>query len=195
VRVEKDHSVFVHKNGSVIGLYVDDLLILTPTVALMEQLKEQLSARFRVKDLGEISHYLGMKIRRSRQNRTIYMNQASYINKILTELGMEHYRRQKTPIDPLIQLRAAADDYVASKEDSEGFRKLIGCLQWLITMTRPDIAYTVSIYSRYSKAPLSTYDTVLKRIISYLARIIELGLRYGPKEGTEGLLVGFIDSS
>ncbi len=40
VRVKKDHSVFVHKNGSVISLYINDLLILTPTVALMEQLKE-----------------------------------------------------------------------------------------------------------------------------------------------------------
>ena len=30
------------------------------------------------------------------------MNQASYINKILTKFSIEYYRKQKTPIDPLI---------------------------------------------------------------------------------------------
>ena len=85
-----------------ISLYINDLLILTPTVVLIEQLKEQLSTRFRIKDLGEISYYLNIKIKRNRYNRTIYINQASYINKILTKLGIEYYRKQKIFIDPLI---------------------------------------------------------------------------------------------
>jgi len=62
-------------------------------------------------------------------------------------------------------------------------------------MTRPNIVYIVSIYSRYLKVLLSTHNTIFKRIINYLTRIIKLGLRYGPKEGTKGLLIRFIDSS
>ena len=56
------------------------------------------------------------------------MNQASYINKILTKLSIKYYKRQKTPIDPLIQLKITINDYVVSKEDLEGFKKLIGYL-------------------------------------------------------------------
>ena len=62
-------------------------------------------------------------------------------------------------------------------------------------MTRPNIVYIVSIYSRYSKVLLSTHNIIFKRIISYLVRIIKLGLHYSSKKGTKKLLVRFIDSS
>ncbi len=73
-RIQKDHSVFVYKNGTIIGIYVDDLFILTPVQELIDLLKKELAKRFRIKDLGEISFYLGIQIIRNRKNRSIYIN-------------------------------------------------------------------------------------------------------------------------
>jgi len=47
-------------------------------------------------------------------------------------------------------------------------------------MTRPDLAFLVSKYSRYTTNPTSIYFNTTKRIFRYLADTISLGLRYSP---------------
>jgi len=39
VRLNKDYSVFVHKNGTVVAIYVDDILILAPKKSGIDLLK------------------------------------------------------------------------------------------------------------------------------------------------------------
>jgi len=39
VRLNKDYSVFVHENGTVVAIYVDDILILTPKKSGIDLLK------------------------------------------------------------------------------------------------------------------------------------------------------------
>ena len=47
---------------SIIAVYVDDLIVITSTPELMKNIKEDLAARFRMKDLGKLHHCLGMTI-------------------------------------------------------------------------------------------------------------------------------------
>ena len=70
----KEHSIFVHENGTIVAVYIDDLFILAPTKDLINKLKQQLDSRFRMKYLGDISWYLGMEVKRERLNRTIFVN-------------------------------------------------------------------------------------------------------------------------
>ncbi len=42
-RIDKNHSVFTHENGTIIAIYVDDLLILGPNISNIKVLKRQLS--------------------------------------------------------------------------------------------------------------------------------------------------------
>jgi len=56
----------------------------------------------------------------------------------------------------------------------------VGAFQWLITMTRLDLAFSVSRYSRYTTNPTSVHFNTTKRIYRYLAGTISLGLRYSP---------------
>ncbi len=67
-RIHADHSVFVHANGIIIAIYVDDLLLcyLGQISKLFKKLKNQLNSRFRMKDLGPVAWYLGMQITRDR---------------------------------------------------------------------------------------------------------------------------------
>jgi len=39
VRLNKDHSVFVHENGTVVAVYINDILILTPKKSGISLLK------------------------------------------------------------------------------------------------------------------------------------------------------------
>ncbi len=92
-------------------------------------------------------------------------------------------------------LRALPDGYQARKYDIEGYRSLVGALQWLVTMTRPDLAYAVSKCSRYTSNPLPEHFNAAKRITKYLAGTLQLGLRYGPIDGQSGDLIGWTDSA
>ena len=68
VKILFDHSVFIHENGMIIAVYVDDLLLAGPELRAILDFKEKLGGRFRVKDLGKITFYLGVKIIRNRKN-------------------------------------------------------------------------------------------------------------------------------
>ena len=58
-RVDEDHSVYIHQqNGIIIAIYVDDLLLIGPSLWDISLLKTELSHRFRIKDLGLINFYL-----------------------------------------------------------------------------------------------------------------------------------------
>jgi len=93
---------------------------------------------------------------------------------------MLEYHPTAIPINQGDDIQKAPDGYIADREEYEVYRSLVGAFQWLVTITRPDLAFSVSKYSRYTTNPTSVYFNTAKRICRYLAGTISLGLRYGP---------------
>ncbi len=104
-RVEIDHSMFIHQNGIIIAIYVDDLLILGPNVFDIKALKLQFAERFQMKDIDSIEWYLGTHITRDRIERTLWINQSAYIKRVIELLGMSNCNPTKTPIHHSCQLK------------------------------------------------------------------------------------------
>jgi hypothetical protein len=69
---------------------VDDLLIVGPRMEQINELKQSLSERFKMTDLGPCNHYLGLTIRRDRANKAIYLGQQAYIERFLDTHDMLH---------------------------------------------------------------------------------------------------------
>jgi hypothetical protein len=63
-------SVFV-KGDTFVAIYVDDLLIVGPRIEQINELKQSLSERFRMTNLGLYNHYLSLTIRRDRANKAM----------------------------------------------------------------------------------------------------------------------------
>ena len=61
--------------------------------------------------------------------------------------------------------------------DQKEFRGMIGSLLYL-TVTRPDIQFTVCLYARYQASPRTSHRQAVKRIFRYLKFTPELGLWY-----------------
>jgi hypothetical protein len=61
---------------------VDDILIIGNNVELLRSVKLYLSTRFPIKDLGEASYILGIKVIHGRSRRTTALSQSTYIGKI-----------------------------------------------------------------------------------------------------------------
>jgi Reverse transcriptase (RNA-dependent DNA polymerase) len=71
-------------------LYVDDLLLVTNDMSMLRETKKFLYDFFEMKDLGETSYVLGLKIHRDRSQGILGLSQQTYIiDKVLKWYGME----------------------------------------------------------------------------------------------------------
>ncbi len=65
--------VFKHINGSIIVIYVDDIIIVSDTLAVLNYTTGLVKERFKMRELSDLHYYLGMRIIRNRTNRTVYV--------------------------------------------------------------------------------------------------------------------------
>ena len=95
--------------GSVIFLilYVDDILILRKDIPLLQAVKAWLSRSLSMKDLGEASYILGIKIYRDRSRKLLGLSQSTYIDKVLERFKMENAKKGYLPISCGVQLSKA----------------------------------------------------------------------------------------
>jgi hypothetical protein len=72
-----DLCIYIYRTGHVfamIALYGDDIPAACNDAAWLASFKAQLGARFKIKDLGDLSQLLGMHITRDRSPRTISLD-------------------------------------------------------------------------------------------------------------------------
>jgi len=79
-----DNCLFVRKTVSeitLLSLYVDDILIASNRPELIADLKKQFTGQYDMKDLGQVNHYLGMRV--TRTSESIKIDQEAYADDIL----------------------------------------------------------------------------------------------------------------
>ncbi|CAL2256803.1 unnamed protein product [Prunus armeniaca] len=166
------HEEKKKNNGSAIVflvLYVDDILMFGNDIGMFTSVKLWLSKTFSMKDLGNASYVLGIKIYRDRTRKLIGLSQSLYVDKVLGRFQMEHSKKGFLPV-----------------------RHDIHLLMYAMLCTRPYINYAVSITSRYQSNPGSKHWSAVKTVLKYLRRTKDMFLVYG---GNPELLVeGYTDS-
>ncbi|KAL0378462.1 UNVERIFIED_CONTAM: Retrovirus-related Pol polyprotein from transposon TNT 1-94 [Sesamum radiatum] len=73
-------------------------------IRMLGDIKAWLSTQFSMKDMGEASYILGIKIYRDRSRRLLGLTQSSYIEKVLKRFKMEHSKRGLLPMRHGIKL-------------------------------------------------------------------------------------------
>ena len=179
------------KDGTLVAIYVDDLSITGSKKDNIKQLKKDLAKRFEMTDLGSVAYYLGMEITRDRANRTLSLNQTAYINNILKNHGMIDAKSALPPMNANSSLTAAPEGYEAIAALRKEYQSAVGSLMYVMLGTRPDIAYAISVVSRYGFNPDNSHWAAVQRIFRYLKHTVNMKLTYrGPIER----LTGYTDS-
>jgi hypothetical protein len=86
------------KNSFFLILYADDILLASSDVSLLLQIKRFLSSNFDMKDLGEASFVLGIKIHQDRRKWVLGLSQKTYLEKVLKKFSMDAYNPTCAPI-------------------------------------------------------------------------------------------------
>ena len=173
-----------------IALYVDDLIISCAEAALLQKVKKSLESHFKMKDLGAVSHCLGIEIDYSRDRGSMFLSQQRSISTVLSRFGMNNCKPVTTPMEASLKLPEAAD--CTGEALNVPYRSAVGSLMYIMLGTRPDLSYAVGRVSRYLEKPEKLHWAAVKRIFRYLKGTADVGLRF--QREISPTLTGFSDA-
>jgi hypothetical protein len=182
----------VFSRGQVyIAVYVDDLLIIGPSMPEIEAIKLELSGRFEMSDLGPCAYYLGIAVVRDLANRSLRLSQRTYTEQVLRQFGMWGANPADLPMATNTRLVPEPDSYEAVAEDKQWYSSAVGSLMYLMLCTRPDIAYSVSVLSRFLVNPGPSHLSAVKHVLRYFRGTLNYDLVF---RGSLQNLTGYTDS-
>ncbi|CAI7733179.1 unnamed protein product, partial [Closterium sp. NIES-54] len=107
-------------------LYVDDILLMSSSMVLLDEVKGLLSSRFRMKDLGEAKYYLGVQIERDESG--ILIHQERYILNMLESFGLSEANPVRTPLPTGFDVHAHAEEPLLRDELVQLYQSIVGSL-------------------------------------------------------------------
>jgi hypothetical protein len=199
-----DYAIYIHQTKDVsiiIAVYVDDLVIFGTNKIAVSQLKQKLTKRFKIRDLGNLNYILGVKVSRDRVKRTITISQEKYITDILKRFKMLDSLPADTPsvTNNKLQKREKPTSFDAAYEaetqemKSIPYAEAVGSLIYAMVVTRFDISYSVGLVSRFMSEPSPDHWKAVKRIFRYLNESKLYSITFGGADVLE--LQGYTDSS
>ncbi|KAL6324384.1 hypothetical protein AAG906_012988 [Vitis piasezkii] len=115
-----------------------------------------LKVEFEMKDLGSTKRILGMEIERDRSKKVLRLSQKSYISKVLSRFEMNNVKTVSTPLGQHFRLSITqAPETHEEKRFMEmiPYASMVGSVMYTMVCSRPDLAYAVSMISRYMSCP------------------------------------------
>ena len=185
-RSDSDYGIFISKDRSTyIAVYVDDLLLFGSDAAKLDEIQRQLSSRFKMTDLGQISHYLGMEV--DVDDGKVTIRQSTYIRKILERFDMANCNPVKTPMDAGLLTSLCLSQSNAPQARIAWYQSAMGSLMWPAMHTRPDIAFAVATLSKYNSNSSEEHCNYVKRVFRYLKGTLDYDIIFTVK-GSVGLI-------
>jgi len=188
---DADASLFVLDKGEhkvFMLVYVDDILVACKCGQAVRDVKQLVGSLFDVRDLGEARFFLGMEITRDWEKGSIKLSQHKAVADIIMRFGMGEAKLSSTPMSTATRLSKGGSKPL---DETTAFMEMVGCLLYLASCTRPDIAQSVGALSRYMSCPTQQHWSTAKGVVRYLAGTIDYGIHFTKGAGA---LSGYCDA-
>jgi hypothetical protein len=118
-----------------------------------------------MRDLRELSWFLGIRVIRDRVQKKLWLCQDSYIRKIAT---IFHLTDRKPPITLLAVEELIPSDRQATPQEIYLYQRKVGSLLYATTITRADAARAANKLSEFLMNPSARHQEAVDRAITYL---------------------------
>lgn len=160
-----------------IVVYVDDVLVCSNSQKAIDVTFAALKAQFKIKRMGPLSEYLGMKCEWINDGRSVHISQPIAIAKMLERFDLQQCRPTKSPHNPKHMI---AKNDTRQTCDITTYRSAIGALLWIMRCSRPDIAFIVGLLSQHQSNPSHEHMGAVKHVMRYLAGTATYGIVVNP---------------
>jgi hypothetical protein len=186
-----DHCVYTkHTDGItiIIIVWVDDIIICAPNLEIVESVKNYLSIQFKMKDMGQLSWFLGIEF--TFTDNCIKMNQTKYLERVLNRFKMDDCNPKSVPCN----LNVNKPNDVISKEldDPRLYREIVGSLIYVMSCTRPDICFVVNQLAQKMSKPNTSDFSLSKFALKYIKGTLNYCLTFVKSNNLD--IKGYCDS-
>ena len=144
-----------------LALYVDDIVLATPSKERTQAIKGELGSRFALKDVGDLQNLLGMHI--VRKDRAYQITQPKMLRGLIGEGPEAEYRST-----PMTRSHLSIAEVDLTRDEKEEYQAMTGTLLYLSRKSRPDIAHAVGILSRSVATPTQRSMKDLRWLMGYV---------------------------
>ncbi|CAI7794057.1 unnamed protein product [Closterium sp. NIES-54] len=134
-----DHSLFMlgeREQRSFMVVYVDDILIFSPSSDLEKYVMLKLQDKFKCKALGDVNFYLGLHIERDVEKRCMRVHQQKYLEALPANFGQIE-GHVATPFPSGFKCVKGPEEESVGEEERRRFHSLVGSLMYAAVNTRP----------------------------------------------------------
>jgi len=165
----------------IVGVYVDDLLIAASSEAARLHFMEKLNARFPVNPnaTGLITFdkpglVLSMRVRYDQSRGILELDQLPSIEALARKFDVTGLAKKSMPITASVLLPKLEKAEV----DINTYLSVLGSCLHIAQVSRPDIAYAVSVLCRHSSTPGTIHMQAAINLVNYLYNSRDLFIRY-----------------
>ncbi|CAI7920786.1 unnamed protein product [Closterium sp. NIES-53] len=203
-----DHSLFMLGEGEqriFMVVYVDDILIFSPSSDLVNEVMLKLQDNFKCKALGDVSFYLGLHIERDLEKRCMRVHQRKYLEALAANFGQSE-GHVATPFPSGFKCVKGPEEESVGEEERRRFHSLVGSLMYAAVNTRPDVAFATGQLARVVQCPNEEQVAAGMRVVKYLGQTATVRLQFSAaaqrrQKGADGVepgrlfLTAFSDAS
>ena len=203
-RLKSDMCVYVYKDDLGREMYflsyVDDIIFASTDEQLRDRFFQHLGKTWQVTREGTLDRFLAINFSRSADGWTWSASLKGYVDKIVARFNLQDAKPVKTPLEPGFIITEADFDVEATEDMKSELRSLIGSIGYATLALRYDVAYAVSVLSRYLVRPCRKIIEAARRVIVYLHSTRDFSITWtsSPAEhehGTANILFGSVDAS
>ena len=129
---------------TIVIIWVYEIIIASNSTDVLKSVKDNLSERFQMKDMGKLSWFLGIEF--VCEEGIIKMNETKYIERVLSRFNMQNCKPWSTPCE---MNSSNVNEDSSTPAENRLYREIVGSLVYIMTTTRPDLCYSVTNLSQY----------------------------------------------
>lgn len=158
-------------------VYVDDIVMAfhPDNRRLHEAFEKELNERYNLKCLGSLRWFLGIRVIRDRNARTIHLVQDSYIDKVAAKYNIVSTGRHSEVPMLVNYLEQSTEE--PNKARTKTYQELVGHLAFLTQYTRPDLARAHVIHASHLTNPGQAHLESVRRVWRHIVETKYLALQ------------------
>ncbi|CAI7867050.1 unnamed protein product [Closterium sp. NIES-53] len=167
-----DHSLFMLGEGeqrSFMVVYVEDILIFSPSSDLAKEVMLKIQDKFKCKALGDVSFYLGLHIERYVEKLCMRVHQRKYLEALAANFGQSE-GHVATPFPSGFKCVKGPEEESVGEEERRCFHSLVGSLMYAVVNTRPDVAFATGQLARVVQCFNEEQIAAGMRVAMYLGK-------------------------